>query len=324
MPSKTYSAQQFETYFDQIFDNKIDDNSVKNFLLEINENNIPTNSIIGAILSLRKRMISIPNHQDAIDVCGTGGDKLNTLNISTAVAIILASIDIKIAKHGNRSVSSKSGSADIFAELGINFLSDLEQINYRLNHDSLCFLYAPNFHPALKNIAEIRKSINEPTIFNYIGPLLNPVDPHKQIIGTSRFDTLAKMAEAISKLKPNNHIYLVHGQDGMDEISLSGKSYLLEICNSEIKEMTIIDPQDYGIIKKPLDEIIGGNPQYNAQRMLELFEGQESSYQEIVALNCAFALKLCQKFDDISHGINHIKQILKSGKVNDFVKNLAK
>ena len=323
MPIEKYTAHQFENFFDQIFDDKIDDNSVKNFLLDINSFNIPTNSIIGAISSLKKRMIAIPNHEDALDVCGTGGDKLNTLNISTAVAIILAYMNIKVAKHGNRAISSKSGSADIFSQLNIKFDDDLTQINKNLCAKKLCFLFAPNFHPALKKVVNIRKSIAEPTIFNYIGPLLNPVNPRKQIIGLSRIDIMPKIAEVVAKLKPNAKIYLVHGFDGMDEISLSQNSYLVEVDNSFIKETAIIDPTNYGLTKRPLEDIIGKDPEYNAHKMLELFAGKLSSYQEIVSLNCAFALTLVGRFDKIIDGINYTDEVLKSGKIYDFAKNLS-
>ena len=224
-----YSIQQFENIFDQIFDNKIDNDSIKDFLLEINSHNLPINSLFGAVNSLKRRMIKIPNHQDSLDVCGTGGDKLKTLNISTAVAIILACGGVKIAKHGNRAVSSASGSADIFAHLGIAFDDNLENIDNNLRQHNLSFLFAPFFHPALKNVAEIRKSINQPTIFNYIGPLLNPTNPQQQIIGTSRHDIMYKIAEVLIKNNPAGSFYIVHGFDGMDEITISDNSYLLKI-----------------------------------------------------------------------------------------------
>jgi anthranilate phosphoribosyltransferase len=248
-----YSAQQFENFFDQIFDNKIENDSIKDFLLEINSYNLPINSLFGAVNSLKKRMIKIPHHQDALDVCGTGGDKLKTLNISTAVAIILACAGIKIAKHGNRAVSSASGSADIFTHLGIAFDNNLKNIDNNLRQNNLCFLFAPFFHPALKNVAEIRKSINEPTIFNYIGPLLNPTNPQKQIIGTSRKDVMHKIAEVLLKNNPAGSFYIVHGFDGMDEITISDDSYLLKISHQKINEMEIINPENYGINKCKID-----------------------------------------------------------------------
>jgi anthranilate phosphoribosyltransferase len=321
VPTENFSAQQFELFFDQIFENKIDNSSVREFLININSHDIPTSSIIGAVNSMQKRMIEVPNHQDAIDVCGTGGDKLNTLNISTAVAIILATIGIKVAKHGNIAVSSQSGSADIFKNLGINFSNDLTTINRQLSEKNFSFLFAPFFHPSLKNLAEIRKSINQPTIFNYIGPLLNPTRPLKQIIGTSKFSSMQKIAEFIAKTRPSSHVYIVHGEDGMDEISISGQSFLLEINNGEIKEMQKINPQDYGLKIHPITAIIGKDPQYNTQEMLDLFNGKASAYQDIVCLNTAWALRLNGLYPEILDGINFIKNILKSKKVIDFLKN---
>ena len=322
MSLEKFSAQQFENIFDQIFENKINSESIKDFLLELNAQNLPINSFFGAINSLKKRMIKIPKHQDALDVCGTGGDKLKTLNISTAVAIILACAGVKIAKHGNRAVSSASGSADIFTHLGIAFDNNLKNIDNNLRQNNLCFLFAPFFHPALKNVAEIRKSINEPTIFNYIGPLLNPANPQKQIIGTSRKDVMGKIAEVLIKINPAGSFFIVHGFDGMDEITISDDSYLLKISHQKINEMEIINPENYGINKCKIDEIIGGDPEYNSQKMLELFAGKTSKYLDIVVLNCAFALQLIDKIPNINDGIIFSRKLLESGKVLEFLSKI--
>ena len=319
MSLEKYSAQQFENIFDQIFENKINSESIKDFLLELNAQNLPINSFFGAINSLKKRMIKIPHHQDALDVCGTGGDKLKTLNISTAVAIILACAGVKIAKHGNRAVSSASGSADIFTHLGIAFDNNLKNIDNNLRQHNLSFLFAPFFHPALKNVAEIRKSINEPTIFNYIGPLLNPTNPQKQIIGTSRKDVMYKISEVLIKNNPAGLFYIVHGFDGMDEITISDNSYLLKISHQKVNEMEIINPENYGINKCKIDEIIGGDPEYNSQKMLELFTGKNSKYLDVVVLNCAFALQLINKFPNINDGISFSRELLRSCKVSKFL-----
>ncbi len=324
MSLEKYSAQQFENIFDQIFEKKINDNSTKNFLLELNSQNLPINSFFGAINSLKKRMIKIPHHQDALDVCGTGGDKLKTLNISTAVAFVLACSGVKIAKHGNRAVSSASGSADIFTHLGIAFDDNIKNIDNNLRNYNLSFLFAPYFHPILKNVAEIRKSINEPTIFNYIGPLLNPVNPQQQIIGTSNKKIMHKIAEVLLKNNPQGSFYVVHGFDGMDEITISDNSYLLKISQQKIHEIEIIDPENYGIQKCSIDAIIGGNAEYNSQKMLELFAGKTSKYLDIVALNCAFALRLINKFENINDGIIFSQELLESGKVLEFLNKITK
>ena len=319
-----YSSQQFENIFDQIFENKINNDSIKDFLLELNSQNLPINSLFGAVNSLKKRMIKIPNHEDSLDVCGTGGDKLKTLNISTAVAFVLACAGIKIAKHGNRAVSSSSGSADIFTRLGIAFDNNIENIDKNLRNNNLSFLFAPYFHPVLKNVADIRKSINEPTIFNYIGPLLNPTNPQQQIIGTSNKDVMNKIAEVLLKNNPRGSFYIVHGIDGMDEISISDDSYLLKISHQKIHEIEIINPENYGIQKCSITEIIGGNSEYNSQKMLELFAGKTSKYLDIVVLNCAFALQLINKFENINDGIIFSRDLIKSGKILDFLNKIIK
>jgi anthranilate phosphoribosyltransferase len=240
------------------------------------------------------------------------------------VAIILACGGIKIAKHGNSAVSSTSGSADIFTNLGIAFDNNIENIDNNLRTYNLSFIFAPYFHPVLKNVADIRKSINEPTLFNYIGPLLNPTNPQQQIIGTSNQNVMHKLAEVVLKNNPRGTFYIVHGFDGMDEITITDNSYLLKIFDKKIHEVEIINPENYEIKKCAIDEIIGGNSEYNSQKMLELFAGKTSKYLDIVVLNCAFALKLVNKFENINDGIIFSQKLIKSGKVLEFLNKIIR
>ncbi len=313
---QNFSADQFEIFFDQIFDDKIDDNSIKNFLLDLNHHNIPLSSMIGALRSLKKRSLKINCQFPTLDVCGTGGDKLNTLNISTAVAFTLSSMGVKILKHGNKAVSSKSGSADIFSYLNIDFLSDENQILNELNQKNLSFLFAPFFHPALKKLAKIRQEINQPTIFNYLGPLLNPANPSWQIIGIAKYAMMEKYSQVIAKINPSANIYLVHGFDGMDEITTTDKSYLLKIIQGQIQPIEIINPSEYGIERASIADLTGGDSVFNAQKMLDLFAcAQDLSYLDIVCLNSAFALQLTGKFLEIKEAIKYCKNHIISGKV---------
>ena len=288
---QNFTHQNFEEIFDQIIEQKIADEDVKKFLLELNAANLPSAAFIGATSSLKKRMKTIQAPKNSIDVCGTGGDKLNTLNISTAVCFVVAAAGIPVAKHGNKAISSKSGSADIFSELGIK---------------NLCFLFAPFFHGALKNLAEIRKSLGVPTIFNFLGPLLNPANTQFQLVGVSRFDVIEKMAACLQAKS-----YIVHGFDGMDEITLSDNSYLF--CDGR-KE--VIDPTKFGLKKVSLDELRGGDPSYNAQRLIALLQGEKSPYRDIVILNSAFALKLANRVESAEQGVELARELLESGKAN--------
>jgi anthranilate phosphoribosyltransferase len=304
------TSQSFEEIFDQIIDAKISDDEIKNFLLNLNQVNLPANSFIGAVSALKKRMKKISAPANTIDVCGTGGDGLNTLNISTAVCFVVAAAGVVVAKHGNKAISSQSGSADIFSELGIKISSEISEIEKNLRQKNLCFLFAPFFHEALKNVAAIRKSLGVATIFNFLGPLLNPANTSLQLIGTSRKDVMPKMLAA---QKDAQKIYIVHGKDGMDEISLCDDSYLLRFENGKIFAEEIISPEKFGFKKVALNDLKGGDPKHNAQKLLNLLSGEKSAYRDIVTLNAAFALKLATKVEKIEDGVDLANLMIDSG-----------
>jgi anthranilate phosphoribosyltransferase len=313
------TSKNYEEIFDQIIDLKIDDAEIKKFLLDLNEKNLPENAFIGAVSALRKRMKKISAPQNAIDVCGTGGDKLNTLNISTAVCFVVAAAGIPVAKHGNKAISSQSGSADIFSELGIKISSEIPEIEKNLREKNLCFLFAPFFHEALKNVAEIRKSLAIPTIFNFLGPLLNPANTSFQLIGTSKKDVMKKMLAAQQNAKK---IYIVHGKDGMDEISLCADSYLLRLENGKIFDEEIINPEKFGFKKVELEALKGKDPKHNAQKLIALLQGEKSAYRDIVILNSAFALKLANKVETLEEGVELAKSMLDKGKATKILEDL--
>ncbi len=313
------TSKNYEEIFDQIIDLKIDDAQIKKFLLDLNEKNLPENAFIGAVSALKKRMKKISAPQNAIDVCGTGGDKLNTLNISTAVCFVVAASGVAVAKHGNKAISSQSGSADIFFELGIKISSEIPEIEKNLREKNLCFLFAPFFHEALKNVAEIRKSLAIPTIFNFLGPLLNPANTSFQLIGTAKKDVMKKMLAAQQNAKK---IYIVHGFDGMDEISLCADSYLLRLENGKIFDEEIINPQKFGFKKIELEALKGKDPKHNAEKLIALLQGEKSAYRDIVILNSAFALKLANKVEKIEEGVELAKSMLEDGKAAKILEDL--
>jgi len=314
------SSQEFEKIFNNIINDKIAPKDVAQFLLNLNQENLPSAAFIGAVAALKKQMKIIQAPKNAIDVCGTGGDGLNTLNISTAVCFVVAACGVAVAKHGNKAISSKSGSADIFSALGIKISSETAEIEKNLREKNLCFLYAPFFHEALKNVAQIRKELGVPTIFNFLGPLLNPANTSSQLIGTSRKDTMQKIAGVVSAAK--NSAYIVHGFDSMDEITLSDNSYLLEVKNGEILAEEIINPQKFGFEKATLDKLKGGDAEYNAKRLVFLLEGEKSAYRDIVILNAAFALKLAKKVEKIEEGVELAKSAIDEGKAQKVLANL--
>ena len=308
MDLNKYNISDYTHFFDQIFDDKIQKKDIKDFLISINKADMPINAFLGAISSLKKRMIKIDAPKNAIDVCGTGGDKLNTLNISTAVSFVAAGCGVCVAKHGNKSISSNSGSADIFQEIGISFTNEYKIIQKALKQNNLCFLYAPLFHDSLKNIKDIRQEINQPTIFNFLGPLLNPANTNYQIIGVSSFEAMKKMAQIIcqSQLQNNkdSQTYLVHGFDQMDEITICDNSHLIICKNGKITNESIIDPSKLGFTKCKIDKIQGQDPKYNAQQLIKLLDGHKSFYRDIVIINSAYALLAANVTSDITDAIN--------------------
>ncbi len=313
MTLSNYSIEEFRTTFDKIIDREISENLIKDFLLLLNQENLPSNAFIAAITSLKRRMKEISAPHNAIDVCGTGGDKLNTLNISTAVCFILAAAEVPVAKHGNKAISSQSGSADIFSELGVKISYNVEEIERNLFENNLCFLYAPFFHEALKNLAEIRKSLGVPTIFNFLGPLLNPANINTQLIGVSKKDVMPKIANVLAQNKKARS-YIVCGMDGMDEISLCTDSYLLQVEKGIIFDEEIINPEKYGFKKTTIENLQGKDPKYNARKLLDLLDGEKSAYRDIVILNSAFALKLAEKTKTVEDGIELAKSMIDSEK----------
>lgn len=317
-----FTSQNYAEIFDQIIDLKISEDQIRKFLLDLNDANLPSEAFVGAISALKKRMKKIDAPENAIDVCGTGGDKLNTLNVSTAVCFVVAGAGIAVAKHGNKAISSNSGSADIFAELGIKISAEVHEIEKNLREKKLCFLFAPYFHESLKNVAQIRRSLGVPTIFNFLGPLLNPANTTRQMIGVSRHDVMHKMAAAITHDESSTTTYFVHGFDGMDEITLSADSYLLRCENGKIFPEEIIDPTKFGFQKISLQEIAGRDPKYNATKLIDLLNGEKSAYHDIVVLNAAFALKMAQRVDKIADGVELAKSTIACGKAAEVLHKL--
>jgi anthranilate phosphoribosyltransferase len=357
------SSQQFEKIFSDILDQKISAAQTREILISLNKEVYSKESFIGAVVALKKRMVKISAPENSIDVCGTGGDKLHTLNISTAVCFVVAAAGIPVAKHGNKAVSSLSGSADIFSELGVKISSDISEIEKNLNEKKLCFLFAPFFHESLKNLAEIRKSFaaefNQPTIFNFLGPLLNPANTKFQLIGTSRKDSMRNMLEVASscyvessetsheilrfaqddRMENQNdkrynqdakeiqddkgkRIYIVHGFDGMDEITLCADSYLLRFENGKFFEEEIINPEKFGFKKVGIEALKGQDAKYNAQRLIALLEGEKSAYRDIVILNAAFAFKVVGKVLKIEDGVELAVEMIDKGNGKQVLKSL--
>ena len=277
---------------------------------------VSEDEIFNLVKILKERSISIDYAAgDVIDVCGTGGDGLNSLNISTAVAFVVAASGVKVAKHGNRAVSSKSGSSDVLTALGIDINISKEKAESCLKDVGISFLFAPNYHPTLIDMAPIRQKLKVRTIFNLLGPLLNPLNLRHQLIGVCQKELLEIYANVANRFGYQNLI-VVNSEDGLDEISISAATNICELKSDEIKNYQI-EPEDFGFNKHDINEIKGGDAEYNAKKMLALFNGEESAYKDIVLLNAAFALYSSGKYADINQSLEIVRSALESGKVLD-------
>lgn len=303
--------------FDDIFEGKLTDEEVRSYLIELYERGETAADIAAAASAMREHsiLLPIPYHLETrlIDNCGTGGDKSNSFNVSTTVSLLLAACGCYVAKHGNRSITSNSGSADMLEALGVNLSVTLEKQAIMLEDTGFIFMFAVNHHPAMKNLMPIRKSIPHRTIFNILGPLTNPAGAVKQLIGVFDKSYIHKMVEAL-KLLGAERAMVVSSADGLDEISISDITYATKLENGIIEDF-IIDPRDYGFEMYSKDEIIGGDARLNAQITRDILEGKVTGAKlDIVLLNAGAALEVDGMAKDIKEGIEIARQAILSGK----------
>ena len=253
-----------------------------------------------------------PDAPVLVDTCGTGGDQIHTFNISTATAFVVAGAGVRVAKHGNRSVSSSCGSADVCEALGINLDLSPEEVARSVDEHGIGFLFAPALHGTMKHAIGPRREIGIRTIFNILGPLTNPAGAEVQILGVFRKDLPGVMAEVLGKLGCRRAL-VVHGEDGMDEITTTGSSHVAEWHDGRVRQYKV-HPEDFGIPVGTIDEIRGGNAEENARIILELFEGKKGGKRDIVLLNAGAALHAAGSADTIEKGIDLARQAIDDGK----------
>ncbi len=257
-------------------------------------------------------------HPLTVDTCGTGGDGKGTFNISTASALVLSCFDVKVAKHGNRSITSQSGSADVLEKLGMDICAREEKTLEGLEKLNFAFLFAPMYHPVLKKVANLRKTLGIRTILNLLGPLLNPVPLNYQIVGTFSFESQDKVASILRGRRKRAAV--VHSLDGLDEVSVCQKTRVLEVVRNEIREY-YVEPEEFNI-KFETNAIKGSTPEENAKILLRIFEGEKSPYYWAVVLNCGLALYICEIAKDIHEGIKLASGSIESGKAKSKLKDL--
>ena len=283
------------------------------FLIGLRVNGETPAQILGAVKALRDNLtpVEIEDRANLIDTCGTGGDGSKTFNISTAVAIIAASGGAKVAKHGNRAVSSKSGSADVLTELGIKIDFDQNESKKIIEENGMAFLFAPKYNGAMKNVANERKELGTRTIFNLIGPLSNPAPLTGQLMGVYDGSLIKTAGEVLLNLGLERAM-VVHGDDGLDEITTTTTTDICEIKDGKLITYKL-DPEKLGFRKATLEEIKGGDAKENAQIILRVLKGEKGSPRDIVVLNSGAALYVAKITDSLEEGIKKAAELIDSG-----------
>ena len=277
------------------------------FLIALQKSGVNSEHILGAMEVMHKKMIPVKIPEGSIDTCGTGGDGKSSLNISTAISFVLAANNLTVAKHGNKALTSKCGSADVLSALGININIPPDLINECLEKVGICFMFAPNHHPAMKHVGPVRQQIGVRTIFNMLGPLLNPGNVDNQIIGVFSKDVLNIYKDVFDK-RDGKNAFIIHGYEGMDEISTEGENLIYSKEYGEI----IFDPNELNISRPVDSELIGNEPEYNANRIIDIFTGKRDSFYEIVCINAAFAFLLASNKEPNKKNINEYYELSKS------------
>ena len=298
----------------------MNENNIYNFLVNLSLKGETSDEIAGGIYALREKVIKVKTSQNILDTCGTGGDGKNTLNVSTASSLLLSTMGIKVAKHGNKALSSKSGSADVLEKLNININLNSSEVAESIQKNNFGFMFAPNYHKAMKFVGPTRKKIGKRTIFNLIGPLSSPANVKYQIVGVYAKKWLLPFAEALKSLG-SKHVWIVHSDDGMDEISPFAKTNVIELKNNQIKEFQI-DPNEIGIKFKNPNNLIGKDSSYNSNKIIEIFSGVDNEFSEAVCLNSAAALIVGGKFKDLKTAYIYSKKHILSGNVINNIKKI--
>jgi anthranilate phosphoribosyltransferase len=313
--------------FDDIFENRMSEEKVKDYLIELYERGESAEEIASAASAMRDHMVPLtldPKMTERlIDNCGTGGDKSNSFNVSTTVSILLAACGCFVAKHGNRSITSNSGSADMLEALGVNLDLTLSKQAKMIEETGFMFMFAINHHPAMKHIMPIRKSLSHRTIFNILGPLSNPASVKKQLIGVFDKSYVPVMAEALTKLNTKRAM-VVSSADGMDEISISDVTHAAFVERGNVREF-ILDPREYGFDLYPKEEILGGDAKQNAEITRGVLSGDIiGAKRDIVLINAGAALLVEGWVNSTEEGIEMARDAINSGKAIQKLEQIVK
>ena len=313
------SFEESKSAFNILMNGEANDEEIFDFLTLLSLKGEVSDEIAGGVYVLREKSKRV-NVQNCVDTCGTGGDGMNTLNISTASALLLASMGIKVAKHGNKAVSSKCGSGDVLEALNIKINLEPNEIEEQINTNNFGFMFAPNYHSAMKFVGPTRKKIGKRTIFNMIGPLSNPALVTRQVVGVFDKKLLKIFAEGLKNLNIK-FAWIVNSEDGLDEISPYAKTKVIQLKDDKISEINI-DPNSLGVNADKFQNLVGNDAKFNADKMIEIFKGEDNDFSKAVCLNAAAGLIVGEKFSEFKDAYNNAREYILSGKTFSYLEKL--
>ena len=313
------SFNESKNAFEILMDGKASDDEIFDFLTLLSAKGETSDEISGGVYVLRNKSKRV-NVKHCIDTCGTGGDGMNTLNISTASALLLSSMGIKVAKHGNKAVSSKCGSGDVLEALNIKIDLEPKDIEEQIEKNNFGFMFAPNYHSAMRFVGPTRKKIGKRTIFNMIGPLSSPALVDRQVVGVFDKKLLKIFASALKNLNIK-FAWIVNSEDGLDEISPYSKTNIVQLKNGEISEI-LIDPIKLNIDANKFEDLLGDDAKFNANKMLDIFKGEDNDFSKAVCLNAAAGLIVSEKHTIFIDAYNEARTHILSGKTYNDLKEI--
>jgi anthranilate phosphoribosyltransferase len=313
------SFEESKEAFEILMDGKASDHEIYDFLTLLSAKGEVSDEIAGGVYVLREKSKRV-NVKDCVDTCGTGGDGKNTLNISTASALLLASMGIKVAKHGNKAVSSKCGSGDVLEGLNIKINLEPKDIENQINKNNFGFMFAPNYHSAMKYVGPTRKKIGKRTIFNMIGPLSSPALVERQVVGVFDKKLLKTFASGLKNLNIK-FAWIVNSEDGLDEISPYAKTNIIQLKNGQLSEISI-NPNELNVNAEKFENLLGDDTKFNANKIIEIFTGKDNDFSKAVCLNAAAGLIVSEKHKEFIEAYKNAREHILSGNAFKHLTNI--
>jgi anthranilate phosphoribosyltransferase len=315
------SREEATAAFDRIMSGEATAAQIGAFLMALRLRGETVDEIAGAVQVMRDRMVRVEAPEDAIDVVGTGGDGAGSVNISTCAAFIVAGCGVPVAKHGNRALSSRSGAADVLGALGVATDLKPEDISACIADAGIGFMFAPNHHAAMRHVGPARTELGIRTIFNLLGPLSNPAGVRRQMVGVFARHWVEPIAEALARLG-STRVWVVHGSDGLDEITVTGPTYVAEVDAGAVRSFEV-SPEDAGLPRARAEDLRGGDATENARRLRAVLEGERNAYRDVSILNAAAALIVAGRAKDLAEGAELARRSIDDGDANYRLERLA-